>query len=408
MLLFLILLLLNRIVQAFLSPNSPTCFHPFRSLHRHKLPSTPPDENGNENEYEIFDYENSEYELDQGLSSDSDSLPLSSTVDKTDDEIEEMREERRIRNDQFQFEKFFETVSGDWRGAWDVYDVVFNSGPLDFPIIQKAKPLRVLSEISRTTVDADRSLIESFDYLTCSEVVLSEDENFGDSIDDGFGEAKKTSNDEPDLKFASSTSSTYPSKLTQRDFRGVQGNMLVANVWTVCSTEPPNVITGPYEKLNIEVGIRYGEIRLKLKLNYVESNSLLKISRVVVCRDRLDKWPTRREKPFFGPQGAPGGIFDLPPIQDAVSDKMLAFDFDGYATALFPSEMTQKEVGEGVKTKDQFVVTLDWSPGKMRYQVDRKFFGGELVKGLRTLELSEVLSTEAEKYSPGKPGDMKQ
>jgi hypothetical protein len=87
---------------------------------------------------------------------------------------------------------------------------------------------------------------------------------------------------------------------------------------------------------------------------------------------------------------------------------MLAFDFDGYATALFPSEMTQKEVGEGVKTKDQFVVTLDWSPGKMRYQVDRKFFGGELVKGLRTLELSEVLSTEAEKYSPGKPGDMKQ
>jgi hypothetical protein len=45
----------------------------------------------------------------------------------------------------------------------------------------------------------------------------------------------------------------------------------------------------------------------------------------------------------------------------------------------------------------------------MRYQADGKFLGGRNVKGLRTLELSEVKSEQAEEYRPrGGAEDMRQ
>ena len=47
-----------------------------------------------------------------------------------------------------------------------------------------------------------------------------------------------------------------------------------------------------------------------------------------------------------------------------------------------------------------WVTSLDWTPGRIRYQVDRKVLGGTKLKGLRTLELSEVQGEDAERWRP--------
>jgi len=76
----------------------------------------------------------------------------------------------------------------------------------------------------------------------------------------------------------------------------------------------------------------------------------------------------------------------------------------GFATALFPHTIDQDPNAYDGKG---WVATLDWSPGKMRYQADRKFEGGTGVKGLRSLELTEMMSQDAEQYKPEKgPADL--
>ena len=47
-----------------------------------------------------------------------------------------------------------------------------------------------------------------------------------------------------------------------------------------------------------------------------------------------------------------------------------------------------------------WVTTLDWAPGSQRYQLDRKTTGGKDLLGLRTLELTEVQSADADTYRP--------
>lgn len=45
----------------------------------------------------------------------------------------------------------------------------------------------------------------------------------------------------------------------------------------------------------------------------------------------------------------------------------------------------------------------------MRFQVDRKFFSGAKVKGLKTLELSEVGANDADNWRPNDgPQNMRQ
>ncbi|GMH72927.1 hypothetical protein TL16_g06045 [Triparma laevis f. inornata] len=110
---------------------------------------------------------------------------------------------------------------------------------------------------------------------------------------------------------------------------------------------------------------------------------------------------------FYGPSGATGGLFDPPPVgSEAQAANYMQLDLEGYATVLFPHVLEQdsnKYDGNG------WCISLDWTPGKMRYQADRKFLGGKLIKGLKTLELSEVVGDQAEEYRPrGGPEDMRQ
>lgn len=256
--------------------------------------------------YEIFDYANSPYSVDQG----TDEFPLSSVTDEV--AIEEMREDRRRRNDEFQFETFSAATKKTFYGLWSEIPIPSDSIPGATPS-PSPSPLRVVSRVTRDG-----------DVLSSSEMVIVD----------------------PDLDGvpAPIESRTFPPSLRQLDFRGDQGNMIVANAYTVCRSDT-NSAVGPHKKLNIEIAITYSELRLRLKVNYEaeEGASALNLQKCYVVREREGRWPSGRERAFFGPSGAPGGgLFDPPVIAEGTEDSYLEVELGGYATALFPGVIDQE------------------------------------------------------------------
>jgi hypothetical protein len=177
---------------------------------------------------------------------------------------------------------------------------------------------------------------------------------------------------------------------------------------------------GPYKEYRAEVGIQSKVLRFRVKLNYaVVGNSAdvtkargsapppLLLKSLVVCREARELWPRPgrhksvadrwSENGLFGKPGAPGGLYDPPPIDDVQAQRYMLLDLEGRATVLFPYQMDQSpEAFDG----NGWVSSLDWTPDTMRFQVDRKVNGGKEILGLRTLELSEVQSKDADTYRP--------
>ena len=114
---------------------------------------------------------------------------------------------------------------------------------------------------------------------------------------------------------------------------------------------------------------------------------------------------------MFGPAGAPGGLYDPPPVgseERAIQNYML-LDFEGGATVLLPHRLDQHHDDEKNEGPHGWVTSLDWTPGNIRYQVDRKVLSGRNLKGLKTLELSEVRGEDADRWRPKDGGvDMRQ
>eukprot|EP00520_Triparma_pacifica_P010107 CAMPEP_0118644142 /NCGR_PEP_ID=MMETSP0785-20121206/6773_1 /TAXON_ID=91992 /ORGANISM="Bolidomonas pacifica, Strain CCMP 1866" /LENGTH=408 /DNA_ID=CAMNT_0006535865 /DNA_START=219 /DNA_END=1445 /DNA_ORIENTATION=+ len=398
------------------------------------------DDNDDDNEYEIYDYSNPEFEVDQGS---YDEFPTRLTKDQTEEEIEKMREERRRKNDEFQFETFYKEFMGEeeeWRGEWTRYETTTFLTPPQPPneMPKLVKP----TKSTKTIITSQRhpgppkppGQTITTDHITQSEVIVSNeeaDESLRKAVsrDPSTNFGYTTPSQSSDLTRKENAKLYWPEKIRTEDFRGPQGCMCVGNAYTTAwgerkdgnkgkggEDQPWFGNQGPFTKLNMEVGIRYGSIRMRLKLDYRVRSGMkswgrglgkekrLWLEGITVCRERLGVWPTKKEKAFGGPQGAPGGLFDPPPVDKERQDNYMQLDLEGYATALFPYCITQDAGDTG-----GWVVSLDWTPGKMRYQADRKFLGGRNVKGLRTLELSEVKSEQAEEYRPRKgPEDMRQ
>jgi hypothetical protein len=96
------------------------------------------------------------------------------------------------------------------------------------------------------------------------------------------------------------------------------------------------------------------------------------------------------------------GLYDPPPVgSEEQASQYMSLNLDGGATVLFPYLMDQDpetHPGSG------WVTSLDWTPGDLRYQVDRKVNGGKGLLGLRTLELSEVQGATADTWRPNDGG----
>lgn len=393
---------------------------------------------------EFVNYDDPEYQIDQS----DDYFDTTST----EEQLEAMREERRRRNDEYQFQTYFRDIlkNGDeYRGEWTVYKTsTFLEGmeadANGLPrLVKAARPIKVISSAHKTLVETDSEF--SVDAERIIHVETSVTGSDADpvkawkddiDIDSGFGryEDDKKQEEEPVSEEAKRTeaeimANTYwPAELSAKDFRGQQGIMCVGAAYTICTAIPlakdsePHM--GPFSEYRSEIGIQSNSLRFRIKLDYAllpkdksKKHPPLHLKSMTVCREARNTWPRKAKvrsladrvatEALFGGAGAHGGLYDPPPVGcDKQAARYMMLDLEGRASVLFPYLLDQDPKafdGNG------WVSTLDWTPGGMRFQVDRKVGGGAELLGLRTLELTEVQSENADQYRPRDgPVDMRQ
>jgi hypothetical protein len=457
------------------------------------------DEKENSNPYqdpnypdlEFVDYSDPEYQSDRGGGGGADDyLPYdqqpggSSNSDDggsgdstTEARVEAMREERRMKNDEYQFETYYKEIlkeGGEFKGEWSVFTTsTFAAADEDGrqrqqriepptapgggvgqqrprpPRLTKVtgSPIKVISrgeriELERgdtqVAIDGDRL---QFQRILHHEKVFSDP---GDARSDG----RTSSPEEEELlsrrkaeEISLVGTQFWPAQLSSHDFRGHQGIMCVGNAYTICTAVPlsspssssstdesaaagTSPLQGPFEEYRAELGILSDVLRFRIKVDYsVLDNDKkrdysdvaaapppppLHLKSLTVCRETLGMWPRAdryrsaieavTQDALWGPRGAEGGLYDPPPVGgEEQASQYLLLDLEGRATVLLPYLMDQDpEAHSGTG----WVTSLDWTPGKNRFQVDRKTTGGKDLLGLRTLELSEVESASAERYRP--------
>ena len=410
---------------------------------------------------EFVNYDDLNYEVDQGF---GDSEVFDNDDDKTLAEIEAMREERRRRNDEYQFETYHATVlRGGERtlGEWTVFqtdtfmgsDVVKGRNPeaAHVPRLLKwDKILKVVSRGSKIILDADAEWRVDGERIVHEERLASIDDfptlMMADEEDEEAMDGLKWERE--DIEHVENT--FWPSEMTSLDFRGEGGNMCVGKAYTICDATPlreedngNDVHEGPFSEMRTEVGLQQYGMRFRVKLDYAildeEEGTTstivppLHLRTLTVCRETLDGyWPNPNDnekveegenaskenksevrrrnqeditKALFGePIGALGGLYDPPPVgtEERALENYMLLDFEGGATVLLPHRLDQHDDDDTDKDEDGFgwVTSLDWTPGKIRYQVDRKVLGGKKLKGLKTLELSEVQGEDADRWRP--------
>jgi hypothetical protein len=415
---------------------------------------------------EFIDYSNPDYVVDQGLV-DGEEIAAGSSSETDEDLLEKMREERRKRNDEYQFETYFAKMwknGAEFRGEWTVYGTTtfFNvnhesknraNSEDEYPELIKAKRVaRVISSASKEMVNpdaewrGDREVIRHAEYEVTNEASESTLISIRDvDTDSGFG--RHSSDMLPSVVGSNGGSKEsartplliryWPEGMTSFDFRGQQGNMCVGVAYTVCDAvklhctgspggDDGNADQGPFSELRSEIGIIEDSLRMRVKFEYgiLNADSItstatttsgddptatpppLRLKTITVCRERLEEWPcNRRDAPLFRSVGANGGLYDPPPVGcERQASRYMSIDVEGGASILFPHLIDQcnKAFNNG------WVLSLDWTPGNIRYQVDRKFQPGQRIKGLRTLELSEVQALEADRYRPTDSQNMRQ
>eukprot|EP00545_Synedropsis_sp_CCMP1620_P005279 CAMPEP_0119008564 /NCGR_PEP_ID=MMETSP1176-20130426/3790_1 /TAXON_ID=265551 /ORGANISM="Synedropsis recta cf, Strain CCMP1620" /LENGTH=442 /DNA_ID=CAMNT_0006960921 /DNA_START=108 /DNA_END=1436 /DNA_ORIENTATION=+ len=387
-------------------------------------------------ELEFIDYSDPNYVVDQGVGDEF--FDAATATDDTEEQIEAMREDRRRRNDEFQFETYFEKIlknGEEFCGEWTIYKTSTFLGEAKAPadgeeprILQAGKPIKVKSRAYKVNVDTDSEFRVDGERICHEETMVVDDD------------AEKKSKEAVAVETEIMGNKYWPNELKAYDFRGWQGIMCVGAGHTVSAGVPLDSTTsavdeteGPYSELRAEVGISDEGLRMRVKLDYsvLEADKKafhknkaspppsLHLKSMTVCREARGRWPKNGQGPdmvseddlvesekMFGIPGASGGLYDPPPVGDDVqSNQYMMLDLEGGATVFFPYMMNQDtKVFDGYG----WVTSLDWTPGKQRYQVDRKV-KGDNVLGLRTLELSEVQSADAEMWRPRDGGeDMRQ
>lgn len=378
-------------------------------------------------ELEFVDYSDPEYKVDQGVGDEF--FDPSAANLETEEQIEAMREERRVRNDEFQFETYYKEIlkeGKEYKGEWTVYTTsTFSDGVEDEGIPKVRQASKVMKVITR----GERIQLESSgptDHRLQNERLMHHEKIYTDPDDEAKTEEQiKEEESIIGLKY-------WPDQLSAWDFRGHQGIMCVGNGYTICTAvhlgEEINdrpIHQGPFKEYRSELGIQFEELRFRVKLDYAVTETdkkamalpPLRLRSFAVCRETLDMWPRAKsyksaiqaltDVVLFGAAGAPNGLYDPPPVgSEEQASQYLLLDLEGGATLLMPYVMDQDPT---THPESGWVTSLDWTPGKFRYQLDRKVNGGEGILGLRTLELSEVQSADAETYRPKDGGaDMRQ
>ena len=430
---------------------------------------------------EFIDYSDPEYKVDQGLGdelfpTEVNNNSVSAQQTSTETELESMREDRRKRNDEFQFQTFYANIlknGATFKGEWTLYktSTFLNTAEkqqqeqqLQIPSLHKAaQTFLVESNGSKMLLEEDeigsiksgegapnnfpveqerivhKERLVTQDYVTrqYEEWKSSDSSSSSSTTSTTTSDEKDDTPSEPNAVETELMNTPYWPRepLCFTDFRGAQGIMCVSNAYTISSAvsldgqRPTSTqdTLGPFSEYRAEVGLTTDDLRFRIKLDYAivpskdESTTNtpppLHLRSFVVCREMRGLWPratagdaqscdfdnpqmTSINEALFGIPGADNGLYDPPPVgTDEQAAQYLQLDLDGHATALFPYMMDQMSVNNDDDALG-WVMSLDWTPGSMRYQVDRKVTGGKKLLGLRTLELSEVQSADAETYRP--------
>jgi hypothetical protein len=99
---------------------------------------------------EFVDYSDPEYQVDQGTGEEF-----------SDEEIELMRQDRRRRNDEYQFQTNFLKSGDEYKGEWTVYKTSTFLPSMEVQadglprLVKAGKPLKVVSSAYKTTVVTD-------------------------------------------------------------------------------------------------------------------------------------------------------------------------------------------------------------------------------------------------------------
>eukprot|EP00979_Chaetoceros_neogracilis_P008451 scaffold1879_cov243-Chaetoceros_neogracile.AAC.6 len=436
----IILLASSRVEALAFTPTTTTRVSHIESLYRHsplkgtQLYAASADEeeekpfnpyaDPNYPDLEFVNYDDPEYQVDQG-----DEI-FNASEDSTEVEIEAMREDRRRRNDEYQFETYHAEFlkSGDlYKGEWTVYRTsTFMEGVDDeegaFPKFKKEDNVRrVVSSGKKIFLDAPE---EGFEFRVDAERLVHEERlaEKHDFEDDEEWEAALAATEAAEASEDVVGKSYTPAEMSAFDFRGSAGAMCVGNCYTVSDITTQGDNDGPLSEMRSEIGLQYKRMRYRVKWDYRvkelqkdEKYPALHLHSMIVCRETRERWPRYKDmnsddsisERLFGAPGAQGGLFDRPPVGGEDQAKQyMTLDLEGGATVLFPHKIDQDpEAHNG----NGWVQTIDWCPGRLRYQVDKKIKSGKEVRGLKTLELTEIQASDAEQWKPNDGGsDMRQ
>jgi hypothetical protein len=395
---------------------------------------------------EFIDYTDPNYQVNQGATDEFFPATNAEEEPSTEEQVEAMREERRRKNDEFQFQTYYTTVlqeGAEFMGEWTIYKAdtflpelaAQRDGALP-RLLQAGRTLKVVSSSHKEIVPAtmeDQAPVDMERIFHAQRLADSKEDPikaWKDDVDpdSGFGRQNKTVPNVPpppealEMEAEIMRNTYWPAALRAVDFRGPHGIMVVGKSYTIATGVDlggnPVVedTKGPFSEYRVEVGISAKDMRFRIKLDYAlleEGKAAanpppLHLKSLTVCREGREFWPRREGKcrsvaergaveALFGPPGAEGGLYDPPPVGgEAQAAQYMLLNLEGRATALFPFLIDQS-LGQG---NQGWVTSLDWSPGAMRYQVDRKVHAGDEILGLRTLELSEVQSADADIYRP--------
>eukprot|EP00978_Attheya_sp_CCMP212_P021781 scaffold64031_cov50-Attheya_sp.AAC.2 len=268
---------------------------------------------------EFVNYDDPEYSVDQG-----------EEVFSVEEEVEEMREDRRRRNDEYQFEtyhaKMLQNGEGSFNGEWTTYyTTTFLPGRATevdavngLPRLVKDQRIRrVISSGKKIPFETDSTWRVDSERLIHEERMVPFDDNNDDDDTDEDVNSEYAHMDEELVG-----NPYWPAQMSSKDFRGEQGNMCVGGAYTICdsmplSKEATDAISsheGPFSELRTEVGVQYENTRFRVKLDYRAlpedvgaTVPALGLKSMTICRETQTVWPSdvaSLESMFYGPPGA--------------------------------------------------------------------------------------------------------
>ena len=298
---------------------------------------------------EFVNYADPEYQVDQGVGDEF----FDET--STEEQVEAMREERRVKNDEYQFETYYKEIlknGEEFKGEWMVYHTsTFTDGEVDSngrPRLAKAAgPIKVISRGERIELEPPSSSEVKTNRLQYQRIVHHE-KVFNDSSEKKTEELKKQEEISMKSKF-------WPEELSSIDFRGQQGTMVVGNAYTICTANPliPETTEsapyeGPFAEYRAELGLLSDAMRFRIKLDYAvvdkDKDKMqfppLHLKSFTVCRETLGMWPRAENyksaieqittEALWGPRGAHGGLYDPPPVGSEIqASQYLLLDLEG-------------------------------------------------------------------------------